>query len=251
MTNVVAQESDLKSIRTWRDAYRLEMGCQIIHDSIHPRPGWSREYLLVLDGAEIGYGSIAIAGPWAGMPTAYEVYLAPQHRSRTFDACAALLEGAAAVRVEVQSNDVLSTVMLHTFCDDVRSEAILFRDQVTTTHAPAGANFRRATAAEAPDAAEDELRWRGVVEVDGQAAATGGVLCHYNPPYGDVFMEVAEPFRGRGYGAFLVQELKRICWEGGRIPGARCNVDNVPSRRTLQKAGFAPCGHILVGTVRR
>jgi GNAT superfamily N-acetyltransferase len=33
---------------------------------------------------------------------------------------------------------------------------------------------------------------------------------HYNPPYGDVYMEVAEPFRRRGLGAYLVQELKRI-----------------------------------------
>ena len=62
-------------------------------------------------------------------------------------------------------------------------------------------------------------------------------------------MDVAEPFRRRGFGSFLVQELKRVCYEGGHVPAARCGVDNVASRRTLQKAGFVPCGHILQGPV--
>jgi RimJ/RimL family protein N-acetyltransferase len=97
----------------------------------------------------------------------------------------------------------------------------------------------------------EDRRWRGVVEVDGQVAATGGVLFHYNPPYGDIHMETAEAFRRRGLGAFLVQELKRVCYERGRVPGARCNIDNVASVHTLQKAGFVPCGHILTGEVTR
>jgi hypothetical protein len=43
--------------------------------------------------------------------------------------------------------------------------------------------------------------------------------------------------------------LKRICYEGGSVPCARCNPDNVASRKTLQKAGFVPCAHILHGTL--
>jgi GNAT superfamily N-acetyltransferase len=62
-------------------------------------------------------------------------------------------------------------------------------------------------------------------------------------------MEVSEPFRRRGLGAYLVQELKRIARERNNTPAARCNVTNLPSRRTLQKAGFVPCGHILVGSL--
>ena len=63
-------------------------------------------------------------------------------------------------------------------------------------------------------------------------------------------MEVAEPYRRRGYGSYLVQELKRICYERGKKPAARCNVSNAASRRTLEKAGLLPCGHLLVGDVR-
>ena len=82
-------------------------------------------------------------------------------------------------------------------------------------------------------------------------AASGGVLFHYNRPYGDIYLDVEEPFRRRGVGSFLVQELKRACYEGGHVPAARCNTGNVASQRTLQRAGFVPCGHILKGVLRR
>ena len=72
---------------------------------------------------------------------------------------------------------------------------------------------------------------------------------HYNRPYGDIYMAVGEAFRTRGIGTYLVQELKRVCYEGGSVPAARCSPKNVASRQTLQRAGFIPCGHILTGTV--
>jgi GNAT superfamily N-acetyltransferase len=62
-------------------------------------------------------------------------------------------------------------------------------------------------------------------------------------------MGVAEPFRRRGYGGYLIQELKRVCYEMGRIPAARCNASNVASRATLQKAGFLPCARVLTGVL--
>ena len=52
-------------------------------------------------------------------------------------------------------------------------------------------------------------------------------------------MEVAEAFRKRGLGCYLVQELKRVCYEQGSVPAARCSPTNIPSRKTLQKAGSA------------
>jgi GNAT superfamily N-acetyltransferase len=234
-----------------RDMYRLEMACQITHDSIHTRPGWSQEYLLRLDDAAVGYGSIAIAGPWTGTPTVYEFYVAPlRPRQHVFALFEALLAASGAVKIEMQSNATLGTVMLQLFARDVESESVLFEDRVTTTLRPPGATFREPTPAEAPDEPPNHLRWNGVVEVEGAVAATGGILFHYNRPYGDIFMEVAEPFRKRGLGAFLVQELKRVAYEGGHVPAARCNPKNEASRRTLQKAGFVPCGHILTGAVR-
>jgi GNAT superfamily N-acetyltransferase len=92
-----------------------------------------------------------------------------------------------------------------------------------------------------------DAKW--VVEAEGKVAGAGDILFHYNRPYGDIYMKIAEPFRRRGLGSYLVQELKRVCYEGGNVPAARCNVKNAASRKTLQRAGFVPCGHILVGSV--
>ena len=246
-----ATAATVEDILPWRDMYRLEMGCQIIHDSIHRRPGWTQEFLLCTGSIGVGYGSVAVAGPWTGNPTVYEFYVVPHHRLHAFELFRVLLETSGAVMIEVQSNDSLATVMLHVFAQDVASQSILFHDKLTTAHLPRGATFREATAAEASEVPADQLKWHGVVEVEGTVAATGGILFHYNRPYGDIYMEVAESCRRRGLGSFLVQELKRVCYEGGHVPAARCDPRNVASRRTLQKAGFVPCGHILKGSVPR
>ena len=240
---------NLGDVLPWRDMYRLEMGCQIIHDSIHSRPGWTQEYFLVAGVATVGYGSVAVGGPWMGKPTVYEFYVLPRHRSHAFELFRALLTASGAVMINVQSNDSLMTVMLHTFGHDVTNESVLFHDQLTTALSPAGAMFRGATEADRSDVPGDQLKWHGVVEVEGRVAATGGILFHYNRPYGDIYMDVTEPFRRRGLGSFLVQELKRVCYGGGNIPAARCHPENVASRRTLQKAGFVPCGNILNSSV--
>jgi GNAT superfamily N-acetyltransferase len=242
---VSATESSFKSVLPWRDLYRQEMSCQIIHDSIHCRDGWTREYLLQDGQTTVGYGSVAVAGP-----TIYEFHVMPPARGRVFDLFEALLAASGAVAIETQSNDPQLTVMLHAFAADVASESILFHDRLTTHHPPPqGTIFRAAAPEDAAKIEEQKLdsdaTW--VLECDGQIAATGGILFHYNRPYGDIYVSVAQTLRRRGLGSYLVQEMKRICYENGNVPAARCNPSNVASRKTLQNAGFVPCGHILVG----
>jgi GNAT superfamily N-acetyltransferase len=243
--------AELRDIERMRDIYRHEMNCQIILDSVHARPGWTHEYLVTEGGSKVGYGSVAVAGPWQSKPTVFEYFLLPQHRRRIFDLFSALLTSSKATEIETQSNAVLLTVMLHAFAPAVTSESILFHDKVTTTHALPDAVFRRATPEDAEKMAEQQLdsdaKW--LVEIGGAVAAAGDILFHYNRPYGDIYMKVGESFRKRGIGTYLVQELKRVCYEGGSIPAARCNPRNIASRQTLQRAGFVPCGHILKGTV--
>ena len=246
-----ARSVALEEILRWRDLYRHEMNCQIVHDSLHPRAGWTLSYLLTADGATAGYGSIAVGGPWKGKPTVFEFYLLPRYRSHAFDLFSTLLAMSHPVSIEAQSNDELLTVMLHTFAHSVASESILFHDRLTTDMSPPNVIVRRATPDDAAQLAQHQLdseaQW--VVEADGGIAGAGGILFHYNRPYGDIYMAVAEPFRRRGLGSYLVQELKRICYQNGNVPGARCNPTNIASRKTLQKAGFVPCGHILVGAI--
>ena len=249
--NVSVDATTLGRIQPWRDMHRFEMNCQVVHDSIHDRAGWTQEFLLSIGDTPVGYGSLAIGGPWKDAPTLYQVYVVPTHRQRLLDLYRRLVEVSEAVQITIQSNDPLATMMLHACVTEATSNAILFHDRHVTALAPADAIYRAATAAEAPDVPSQDLRYRGVVEVGGEVAATGGVLFHYNRPFGDIYMDVNEPFRRRGLGSFIVQELKRICYENGHVPAARCSPDNLASQRTLQKAGFDPCGHILTGAVRR
>jgi GNAT superfamily N-acetyltransferase len=246
---LAAELVTVEVIGPWRNLYRQEMNCQVIHDSLHSRPGWTLEYSLFAGGVPVGYGSVVVAGPWKDEPTLYEFYVLPHYRSRLFDLFSLLLAASGVNRIETQSNDSLLTAMLHAFAQDVISKSILYHDRLTTALAPAGAVFRRATSADDPQIPAHQLCSHGVVEVEGTVAAKGGILFHYNRPYGDIYMEVAEPFRRRGLGSYLVQELKRVCYEKRNIPSARCDPKNIASRKTLQKAGFVPCGHILNGSV--
>lgn len=230
---------EVQHIFPWRDEFRREMNCQIVHDNLHVRRGWTQSYLIEIGGAAAGYGAIAIGGPWKGTRTVFEYYLAPAFRARAFDAFEQFLAASSASAMEVQTNNVLLTVMLHLWARNVVSEKIVFADKLTTSHHIDGAILRSQ-----PEPEPDRL-----LEISGEVVARGGILYHYNPPYGDIYMEVAEEHRRQGIGSFLVQELKRICREGGRIPCARCSPDNIASRKTLQKAGFVPCAHILQGTL--
>jgi GNAT superfamily N-acetyltransferase len=247
--DVATRPSDLCEISPLRELYRRELNCQIIHDSIHVRPGWTREFALVQAGETVGYGSVAVDGPWRETPALYEFYVRPEHRTSMFDLFEALLGVCGARMIETQSNDALLTVMLHAFARNVRTESILFQDSVQTSLRPAGAAFRASTAEDLVTLAQRDLdegaKW--VVTLNGEVAGAGGVLYHYNRPYGDVYMAVAEGYRRQGLGAYLVQELKAVCRDGGSVPAARCNVANLPSRKTLQKAGFVPCGNLLAG----
>ncbi|HEV8543530.1 MAG TPA: GNAT family N-acetyltransferase [Verrucomicrobiae bacterium] len=244
-----ARAVSLEAILSWRDMYRLEMNCQVIHDSIHSRVGWTVEYLLKLGDSTAGYGSLAVAGPWKAKPTIFEFYVMPQFRARVFDLFSVLLSESGAKAIEVQSNDVLITVMLHTFAQNILAESILYEDRFTTSHAPHDAAFRKRSSDAADPSYQLDNDAKYVIEFEGKIVAAGDILFHYNRPYGDIYMKVAELFRRRGFGSYLVQELKRVCYEGGSVPAARCNATNTASRKTLQKAGFVPCGNILVGSL--
>jgi len=239
-------------VRSLRTRYRQEMNGQIVKDSIHTRPGWALIYALGLAQTTVGFGTVAIGGPWTGKPTILEFYVLPDHRGRAFDLFEAFVEASGARLMEIQSSDALLAVMLHAYAHETTSEAIVFRDGFTTALPANGALVQPLTSDE--EVRTSIVRRQGgpefLLQVDGSPAGKGGILFHYNPPYGDVYMEIEESFRGRGFGSYLVQELKRHAYEIGSIPAARCNRDNRPSRKTLQRAGFIPYAHILSGAIR-
>jgi GNAT superfamily N-acetyltransferase len=248
---VHAALTDAPVVRSLRTRYRQEMNCQIVKDSIHTRPGWAMTYALGLDDTLVGFGTVAIGGPWTGKPTILEFYVLPDHRVRAFDLFEAFVEASGSRLMEIQSNDALLAMVLHTYAHDISSEAIVFRDGFTTALPANGAVLEPLTSDEQVRASITERQGgpEFLLHVDDTPAGKGGILFHYNPPYGDVYMDIEEPFRRRGFGAYLVQELKRQAYEIGSIPAARCKRDNRASRKTLEKAGFVPYAHILNGTI--
>ena len=105
---------------------------------------------------------------------------------------------------------------------DIQSESIVFHDQRTTALAAIGAVLRRVTSDDDTKRhiAERQGGPEWLLELQGEVVGKGGILFHYNRPYGDIYMEVSESFRQRGLGSYLVQELKRAAYELGAIPCA-------------------------------
>ncbi|HZI00574.1 MAG TPA: GNAT family N-acetyltransferase, partial [Flavisolibacter sp.] len=88
-----------------------------------------------------------------------------------------------------------------------------------------------------------------VLECSNQIVATGGFALHYNLPFADLYMEVNEVYQRKGLGSFFIQELKKECYLNGRVPAARCSIDNAASKATLLKAGLKIAGYMLLGNV--
>jgi GNAT superfamily N-acetyltransferase len=239
-----------ETVAPLRELHRYEMHAQIVHDSFLSR-GLSDPYLLQVDSRVAGYGLIGNKYPKDAVD---EFYVLPGYRAAALPLFRELVAVSGATRIRCQTNDRLLLLMLYDCASNITSDTVLFEDRVTTSLTPPdGAVFRKLTGEDqvALFKHHDEPAGEYGIDLGGRIVATGGALFHYNPPYGDIFMEVEEPYRRRGFGSYLVQELKRTYYEIGKVPAARCNVANVASRRTLEKAGMLPCARILQGRVKR
>ncbi len=239
-----ATSDQIASIRARRTS---EMNCQIILYSWLGR-GWSNAYSFEDNGEIVGYG---LMGGSPERINVTEFYLLPDYVAEAQKVMRSLIEVSGASMIEAQSNDRLLTVLLFDFVSQIESHVILFEDKLTTSLKLHNANVRVAKDSDRKKLAELKLdtdaNW--LLEHQGEIVSAGGLLFHYNAPYGDIYMATTESARRRGYGSFFVQELKRIAKEAGKIPAARCNAVNVASRATLQKAGMLPCARMLAGQI--
>ena len=238
--NIEILQAEYRDIESMRELYRHEAHCQIVHDSALSRR-IAHPYMIHLNGRIAGY-----AGVWNKYypKRIMEFYTLPHVRQYALPMFRKILTVSRATHIEAQTNIPLILNMLYDCGTNIIEEKILFEDGFTTKlNCPAGV-LRQSKPGDHRGAGE----W--VVDVNGTIVGTGGVLYHYNPPYGDIYVEVSETERRKGFGSYLVQELKQIAYEAGKIPAARCDPSNVSSRLTLEKAGFLPCGYLLAGEVR-
>ena len=58
------------------------------------------------------------------------------------------------------------------------------------------------------------------------------------PPYADLGMITSKKQRRQGIGSYILARLKEHCYERGAEPICSCAAENLPSRKTIEKAGF-------------
>ena len=247
--NIDVTSVELHEIEPIRDLYRHEANCQIIHYSFlgrHLADPWR----MTVDGRLAGYGAIANKYSKGCL---IEFYVFPGYRDSALPLCRELLLRSQATHIEAQTNMPLALQMLNNHATDIVTEKLLFHDALTThLTCPSSAEFRHALPHDAAAIFTHQHEPVGdwVIEAAGKIIATGGFLTHYNPPFADLFMEVEKPARLHGYGSYLIQELKRVCYEAGKKPAARTDPSNIASRRTLEKAGMHRCGELLAGKIK-
>ena len=239
----------VEEILPLRELHREVMKCQIVHDSL-PERGFTHSYLLRLEGEVVGYGSVLGFGD-EPKETVDEFFVRLEHRGAALPLFRAFVEASGATKIQAQTNDRLLTLMVFDCASEIERDRILFEDGFTSRLTAPGSTFGRADETDERTLSGKTLKEAGdwILEAGDDIVAAGGILFHYNPPYGDLYMEVAEAHRRKGYGSFVIQELKRVCYEMGKVPAARCGAENIASRATLQKAGMLPCASIITGVI--
>jgi len=242
-------KTELTEILSLRGLFLQENNIQIRYNAVHER-GWSDSYVFVSGQNKIGYAAVMGNENRNDRDTVFEFYTLPSFRNASSVAFAELLQLSGATFIECQSNDLLLSSMLYQFGKNINSQVVLFEEAFTSNLIQEGVIFRQRAAEDQIFDHTGELAGDFVLELGKEIVATGGFLLHYNFPFADLYMEVNELYRQRGFGSYLVQETKKQCYLAGRVPAARCNMSNPASKATLLKAGFKIAGFMLFATIK-
>ncbi len=236
-------KTGLDEIKSFRLMFLQENNFQFIHDKCHYY-GWADTYLFLHDEIKIGYGSIWGKDKREDRDTIFEFYIIKPYRKLSTDIFKQLHAVSSATYIECQSNDPLQTGLLYEQAKDITAEAILFKDHFETNFQMPGLVFQKNIPASSNP---DDVQY--VLKQQDEAMSTGGLMLNYNFPYADIYYEVKEEHRRKGYGSFMVQELKKAAYKMGRVPAARCNIKNQVSKAALLKGGLTVCGYLLTGKI--
>ena len=228
----------LSEIQDLRNLSLRENNFQFVHDKCHGA-GWADTYIFSIGKDTVGYGSIWGKDDRKARDTIFEFYLLRSYRKFTNIIFPKFRITSEAGFIECQTNMNLQSEVMFEYARNIYAEAILFEDSFQTELSLPDTLFKKnSNNNEGPEY---------VLEHAGQIVASGGYVRNYNFPYIDMYYEVKEDHRKKGFGSLITQELKREAYLLKRVPAARCNVKNNASKATLLKAGMKVCGHILIG----
>lgn len=244
-----AEATQYQKIMPLRRLFLEALNSRVRYETCHTQ-GWASYYHLLIGRHVVGYAAIKGMEDLSDRDTVFEFYLLPGFRQHAAHFFKKLLESSRTIYVECQTNEPLLTALARAYADKLHEELWLLKDDHVTHHHLPGALFRQRHD-------EERVTWQPappgeyLLLLGDKIVAEGGFLTHCNPPYADIHMSVAPSFQGRGIGTYFVQELKKACYLSGRLPVACCQIDNLASRETLQKAGMKVCGRMLWGPVTR
>lgn len=246
--NLTVIKTELAEILSFRNLYLQENNFQIRYNACHER-GWTDSYLLKMNNLPVGYGSVK-GQEISDRDSIFEFYITPPYRKMASRIFPELIYKSKAIFIECQSNDLLLSTILYEFAENIHSNVILFEEDVMTNYQIPGVIFRARREGDIMQGLRPEDLGHYVLENGGVIVATGGFLLHYNMPFADLYMEVSADCQGKGFGSYILQEIKKECYRAGRVPAARCNIVNKASKATLLKAGFKVAGYMLLGTIK-
>ena len=228
----------LQEIQDLRNLSLRENNLQFVHDKCHGA-GWADTYIFSIGKDTVGYGSVWGKDDRKERDTIFEFYLLRSYRKFTNIIFPKFRIISEAGFIECQTNMNLQSEVMFEYARNIYAEAILFEDSFQTELSIPDTLFKKnSNNDEGPEY---------VLEHAGQIVASGGYVRNYNFPYIDMYYEVKEDHRKKGFGSLITQELKREAYLLKRVPAARCNVKNNASKATLLKAGMKVCGHMLIG----
>jgi len=247
--SINAIKTNLQEILPLRNLFLQENNFQIRYNAQHER-GWSDSYLITHNDEKIGYGSISGKENISDRDSVFEFYIIPSFRNLAPLAFLELIHTSKAPFIICQSNDLLLLSLLFQFGQNIQADTVLLEEDFASFIQIDNVVFRNRSDKDIIFEHRAEPVGNYVLEYNNEVVATGGFLLHYNMPFADLYMEVREDCRRKGFGSFLIQEIKKQCYLSGRVPAARTGLDNIASRATLVKAGFKVAGYMLLGAVR-
>jgi hypothetical protein len=235
---------ELEEIQLLRTLFLQESNFQFIYNKCHSA-GWADTYLIVTDEIKIGYGCVWGNDKREDRDTIFEFYVIKPFRKFANILFSKFISISGATHIKSQTNDMLLSSMLYQYAQNINAEAILFEDHFQSDLIIPDVIFRKQ---KPQDNIGNDSEY--ILEQNDEIVATGGFVRNYNLPYIDMYMEVKELCRKKGFGSFIVQELKKEAYMMGRVPAARCNISNNVSKATLLRAGLKVCGFILIGKIK-